>query len=160
MVVHNKAIKELSPADYLVIDQEHKLLEKFLDDLRDACACSNLNQLTDCQTCDHEKMISCQGRIASFLFCVINLTGKHFEHEEAIMLSRPHVTVEYEYFRLHREAHYEIMNKLHALTDECFSLRNRSNPSEIYHQFYEILSDLFEEHNHSFDDPFLQSTKI
>ena len=160
MLVHNQAIKELSPADYLSIEKEHAQLEKFLEDLRDACACSNLNQITDCQTCDHEKMTSCQGRIASFLFCVINLTGKHFEHEEAIMLSRPNVTVEYEYFRLHREAHFNLMQKLHALTDECFLLRNKSNPAEIYRQFYETLSDLFEVHNRSFDNPFLQSTKI
>jgi hemerythrin len=159
MVIHYQAIKELTPADYLAIEKEHAQLEKFLEDLRDACACSNLNQLPDCQSCNHEIMTSCQGRIASFLFCVINITGKHFQHEEAIMLSRPHVTVEYEYYRLHRESHYDLMQKLHALTDECFSLRNKSKPPEIYHKFYESLSDLFKEHNRSFDDPFLQSTK-
>jgi len=160
MVVHNQAINELAPADYLVIEQEHKLLEKYLNDLRNACYCSNLDKVPDCQACDHEKQTSCQGRLASFLFCLINLTDKHFEHEEAIMLSRPHVTADNEYFRLHHEAHHNLMRKLHALTDECFSLRNNSNPAEIYRQFNKTLSDLFEEHDRNFDDPFLQSTKI
>ena len=62
MVIHNQAIKELAPAEYRVIEKEHKLLEKYLSDLRDACGCSNLDQAPDCQACDHEKQASCQGQ--------------------------------------------------------------------------------------------------
>ncbi len=159
MLIHNQAIKELAPADYLIIEKEHALLEKFLNDLRDACACSNLDKLPDCQSCTHEKQTSCQGRLPSFLYYVIDLAGKHFDHEETIMLGRPHVTKEYEYFRIHRQAHADIMQKLHALVDECFSLENNNNAAEVYRQFYKELSDLFEEHDRSFDDPFIQSTK-
>jgi len=32
MLVHNQAIKELAPADYLIIEKEHALLEKFLSE--------------------------------------------------------------------------------------------------------------------------------
>ena len=160
MVIHNQAIKELAPAEYRVIEKEHKLLEKYLSDLRDACGCSNLDQAPDCQACDHEKQASCQGRLHSFLFHISDLAAMHFNHEEAIMLSRQHVTKEYEYFRNHQQAHADILQKLHALSNECLSLRNKSNPAEIYRQFYKRLTDLFEVHDRSFDDPFLQSTKM
>lgn len=160
MSVHILAIKALSPADYLIIENEHALLEKFLSDLRQACACSNLDKFLDCNTCDHEKQTSCQGRLPSFLYHVIDLAAKHFEHEEAIMLSRPHVTEQYKYFRIHQQAHADIMQKLNALVDECFSLDNQNNPAEIYTQLYEKLSYMFAEHDRAFDDPFILSTKI
>jgi hypothetical protein len=35
------------------------LLEKFLRDLRDACACSQQDMLPDCNRCDHERQTSC-----------------------------------------------------------------------------------------------------
>jgi hypothetical protein len=78
MSVHRQAIQELAPADYLVIEKEHKLLEKYLTNLRDACACSNMDHLPDCQTCDQERQTSCQGRLPSFLFDIVDLAGKHF----------------------------------------------------------------------------------
>jgi len=159
MLVHNQAIKELSPADYLVNENKHKSLEKYLRDLLDACGCSKLDKTPNCQTCDHEKQASCQGRLHSFLFHITDLAAKHFDHEEIIMLSRPHVTEKYEYFRNHHQTHADILQKLHALDDECLSLRNKGNPPEIYRQFNEKISDLFVEHDRNFDDPFLQSTK-
>jgi hemerythrin len=160
MLVHNKAIKELSPADYLVIEKEHQLLEKYLNNLRDACYCSNLDKLSDCKTCDSEKQNSCLGRLPSFLFHIIELAGMHFNDEETIMLSRPHVTLDYEYFRTHKQAHADIMQKLHTLTESCLALRSQDNVAEIYIQFHKTLSDLFEEHDRIFDDPFIESTKI
>ncbi|MFA7350046.1 MAG: hypothetical protein WC009_04760 [Methylotenera sp.] len=159
MVTHNQAIKALSPADYLIIEKEHLLLHKFLIDLRNTCACSNLNQHSDCVRCDHEKMTSCQGRLPSYLFYISDLAARHFEHEEQIMLSRPHVTEQYEYFRMHCQAHQEIMDKLQALTDACFSMDSTNDPAETYRQFHQELSDMFEEHDRAFDDPFIQSTK-
>jgi len=159
MSIHVDAIKLLSPADYLVIENEHKLLEKFLHDLRDACVCSNQDALPDCSRCDHEKQTSCQGRLPSFLYYVIDLAADHFNHEEAIMLSRPHVTEDNEYFRVHKLAHAEIMQKLYDLVDECFASNSESNTAEIYIRFYEKLSNIFEEHDRSFDDPFILSTE-
>jgi hemerythrin len=159
MLVHNKAIKNLTPADYLVIEKEHKLLEKYLNNLRDACVCSNLDKLPDCKVCENEKRSSCLGRLPSFLFHIIDLAGMHFDDEETIMLSRPNVTKDYEYFRTHKQAHADIMQKLQALVDECLTLKNKDNVAEIYIQLYEKISDLFEEHDRLFDDPFIESTK-
>lgn len=159
MSVHDKAIKELSPEDYLVIEEEHKLLEKYLIDLRDACACSTADKLADCHTCDHEKQISCQGRLPSFLFYIIELAIKHFEYEETIMLSRSRVTKNYEYFRAHHKAHIDIVETLQALIDESLSLRNDGNTPEIYRHFYENISDIFEKHDQFFDDPFIKPTQ-
>ncbi|MDD2833571.1 MAG: hypothetical protein PHD12_06110 [Methylotenera sp.] len=158
MLVHSQAIKALSPDDYLVIEQEHKLLEQYLESLRDACSCSKATQTPDCQRCDHEMQASCQGRLPSFLFHIIDLASKHFEHEETIMLSRPHVTKDYEYFRAHRLAHEAIIDQLYALSEECLALRNQANIAEIFNQFYKRLNALFEGHDQDFDDPFIKST--
>lgn len=160
MLVHGQAIKELAPADYLMIKNEHKLLEKYLDNLRDACACSNLGKPPESQRCMQEQQTSCQGRLPSFLFHIIDLAGKHFDHEETIMLSRPHVTRDYEYFRIHQQAHADVMRKLNALSDECLLLRDKHNTAEIYKQFHEKLSSIFNEHDRNFDDPFIESTII
>lgn len=159
MLVHNRAIKALAPADYLVIENEHKLLEKYLANLQDACVCSNPDQLPDCPHCDHEMQASCQGRLPSFLFHIIDLAGKHFDHEETIMLSRPHVTQDYAYFRAHQQAHAQVMMQLNALSDQCLKLRNKSNTPDIYSQFYEKLTKIFDQHDRDFDDPFIASTK-
>lgn len=159
MSVHREAIKALSPADYLLIEEEHRLLEKFLCDLRDACACSKLVQVADCNRCSHEQQTSCQGRLPSFLYYVIDLASNHFEHEETIMLQRPNVTENYEYFRAHKLAHVQIMQQLNDLVDECFALDREADTARVYTQFYERLADLFETHDRSFDDPFILSTK-
>jgi hemerythrin len=159
MSIHDQAIKALAPADYLVIEKEHQLLEKFLSDLGNACSCSKLDKLPDCKRCDHEMQTSCQGRLPSFLYYVMDIAANHFDHEEAIMLSRPHVTEDYTYFRIHQQAHADIMQKLNALVEECLALKDDANTAEVYTQFYKELSDIFEEHDKSFDDPFILSTK-
>lgn len=157
MVIHDQAIKQLAAADYLLIEKEHAQLEKFLHDIQDTCC--NLDNSLTCQSCSTGKLASCRGRLPSFLHDVIDLADKHFYHEESIMLSRPHVTEEYNYFRIHHQAHEDIMRKLYALCGECASLDSRGNTAEGYRQFYKKLSNLLEEHDRSFDDPFIQSTK-
>lgn len=159
MLVHNKAINQLAPADYEIINKEHKLLEKYLADLREACTCSHLTS-TDIPSCTLEQQTSCQGRLPSFLFHIIDLAGKHFDHEETIMLSRPHVSENYEYFRIHRQAHLDIMLHLQSLSDQYLSAGNISNIAETYGIFYENISTIFDEHDRLFDDPFIDSTKV
>ena len=158
MSLHNKSIIELSPANHLVIEQQHKMLEKYFIDLRDACAYSATDKQVDCHLCDHEKQASCQGRLPSFLFHIIDLAGKHFDHEETIMLNSAHDTEQYDSIRLHQHAHEGMMLKLQGLANECLSLREQDNTLEIYHYFYEKISDLFEKHDRHFDDPFIKST--
>lgn len=161
MLTHSQAIMALTPSDYRIIEREHKLLEQYLNNLRDACVCSNLDSLPNCQSCDKEKQISCLGRLPSFLFHIIELAGRHFDDEETIMLRRPHVTKDYEYYRNHKQAHISIMQKLQSLVDNCLNLamRDHDGVADIYIQFHNTLLDLFEEHDRLFDDPFIESTK-
>ncbi len=156
MLIHDKAVKKLAPADYIIIEEEHVQLKRFLDDLHDTCC--QLDTLVE-QGSEGEKTATYRGRLPSFLFYVTELATKHFNHEEAIMLSRPNVTEEYNYFRAHKQAHTEILEKLDILVDKCFSLDTQVGIAEIYHQFHKKLSDLFEEHDCAFDDPFILSTK-
>jgi len=157
MATHAQTVKNLTPADYLLIEEEHAALEGLLSDLHDTCC--NLDSLLSCESCSSEKLASCQGRLPSFSFDLIELAGRHFYHEESIMLSRPHVTEEYEYFRAHRQAHANIMRGLTVAVNACAALGKDGNTAEGYRQFCQKTSELLEEHNRAFDDPFIQSTK-
>jgi len=153
MLPHEHAIKMLAPVDYILI--EHELLERYLNDLHDACVDDNLGSQGD----DNDKKASHQGRLPSFLSRIVDLAAKHFDHEEAIMLSRPHITEDSKYFRAHRQAHAGLTQRLHAMVNECLSPDKPSNTAETYRQFYVELSGLFEEHGRLVDDPFIQSIK-
>ena len=156
MIIPVQAIKNLAPADYFLIEEEHERLKSLLHDLHDTSC--NLDNMLSCQSCSREKFASCRGHLPSFFHDLIDVAGKHFYHEESIMLSRPNVTEDYEYFRNHRQAHANIMRELDVIVSECSSLDKMEKTDESYRQFYKRLSDLFEEHDRSFDDPFIQST--
>jgi hemerythrin len=160
MLVHNEAINRLAPADYQMIEKEHELLKKYLSDLHQACACSHSVTVPNDQSCNQGKQTSCQGRLPSFLFYIIDLAAIHFDHEEKIMLSRPQVNENYEYFQFHHQAHIDLMQNLQALADEYLSIRDKENIAGVYRHYYEKISDLFEQHDRLFDDPFITSTKI
>lgn len=153
MLPLDHAIKMPDPVDYILI--EHELLERYLNDLHHACVYDNLDSQRD----DNEKKASRQGRLPSFLSRIVDLAAKHFDHEEAIMLSRPHVTEDSEYFRIHRQAHVDLTQRMQAMVNKCLSLDKQSNTAETYRQFYVELTGLFEEHARLFDDPFIQSIK-
>jgi hemerythrin len=157
MLIHDKAVKKLALAEYNMIEEEHRQLKRFLDDLQDTCF--HLDKLATQET-PSEQIATYRGRLPSFLFYVTELAAKHFSHEEAIMLNRPNVTEDYKYFRIHQQAHIEIIQNLDILVDECFSLDTQISIAEVYHQFHQKLSALFEEHDRAFDDPFIQSTEI
>lgn len=148
--------KSLSPDDYKLIENEHKLLDRFLADLRDTCC--NLDNQLDCSICSKERLASCRGRFSSFLYRLLETTSTHYYHEESIMLSRLHVTEKYEYFRAHRQAHIDIIEELRVIADECGSLNQQGRTADGYRQLYNKISNLFAEHDSSFDTPFIQST--
>jgi hemerythrin len=156
VAIHVQAINKLSPADYRMIEEEHARLRRFLKDLQDTCC--NLGNALDCGRCPGEKNASCRGHLPSFFYDLLDLAGKHFFHEESIMLGRPHVTEDYEYFRRHQQAHLSVMQELNAIVEQCNSLNKQGETAESYRQLYNRLSQLFEEHDRSFDDPFIQST--
>lgn len=156
MTILVPSIKSLPPDDYVLIEAEHERLERFLSDIKDTC-CHLDNQLS-CNSCSSLKFASCSGRLPSFLYDLIDITDKHFCHEESIMLSRPHLTEEYEYFRVHRQAHVNIMLALKKITVECASLLQGRVIADGYRQLHQRVSNLFEDHERLFDDPFIRST--
>jgi hemerythrin len=161
MALHEQSILALSTSDYLRIETQHNLLEKYLNDLSEACVCSNLKYISAIQSCDKEKQSSCLGRLPSFLFLITELAGRHFDNEEAIMLRRPDITKNNEYYLSHKQAHTSIMKSLQSLVDNFFSLalEDKGEVAHIYAKFHNNLMKLFEDHDRLFDDPFIQSTK-
>lgn len=150
------SIKSLAPDDYALIESEHARMEWFLHDIKDTCL--HLDDQLACDSCGSLKLASCYGRLPSFLHNLMEITDKHFHHEESIMLSRPHVTENYEYFRVHRQAHLDIMQALKEIAGDCASFLQQKVIADGYRQLYQRVSGLFEDHDRLFDDPFIQST--
>lgn len=160
MTTQVQPVNELAPADYVLIDEEHARLEKLLHDLHETCG--NLDTLLGCQDCDSEKVATCQGRLPSYIHDLIDLIDIHFYHEESIMLSRPQAKAGksgYEYFRLHQQAHNNIMQELKSIAGKCSTSYKPEKTAEDYRHFYKRLLDMFEEHDRTFDSPFIQSTR-
>lgn len=152
------SIKSLTPDDYVVLEKEHARLERFLSDIEDTCW--HLDNKLNCHGCGSLKFASCYGRLPSFLHDLSEITNKHFAHEESIMLARPHVTEDYEYFRAHRQAHIDIMVALRQIAGECTTLLNQGVIADGYRQLHQKVSHLFEDHEQAFDDPFIRSTLV
>jgi hemerythrin len=148
----------LLPEDYIQIENEHKQLNRFLSDLHDTC-CSLDNEL-DCKSCTREKVASCRGRFPSFLYRMLETTGTHYNHEESIMLARPNITEKNEYFRAHHQAHSDIIKAVKIIAEECKALEQQALTAEGYRLMHQKISTLFEEHDRSFDTPFIQSTYL
>lgn len=149
--------KNLSPEDYLLIEEEHLRLHEFLNDLQKTCC--NLDNQLGCENCTVETLASCRGQLASFFYNFVNLSENHFGHEESIMRSRLRVAEENEYFRKHERAHAKLMDELYAIVSQCSSLDEQGKTAEGYRQLYKRMSELLDEHDRLFDDPFIESTK-
>lgn len=154
MYNHFESNNRLSANDHHLIDQEHELLAKFLNDLRDTCA--NLDNQKGCDACSKEKFASCHGRMYSFLYDLLEISAKHFNHEEMVMLKS--ATTDSEYFRAHQKDHMKIMSSLKEIVDTCATLDQQGITAEGYRRLYKTISNLFKNHNFSFDEPFIKST--
>lgn len=146
----------LSPDDYILIEEEHQQLDQYLNDLLETCC--NINNQLNCSACGREKLSSCSGRFPSFIYRLTETTSKHYNHEEAIMLNRPHVTEKYTYFKAHRQAHTDLIKHLKVIAEKCDVLDQQGKTAEAYRQLYQEIAILFKEHDQHFDDPFIAST--
>lgn len=158
MMMHASSVNSLPQEDYQQIEDEHVRLMEVLDELEGTC-CNMQNQF-GCDQCSREKLAACKGQLTSFFYNLVNLAFNHFSHEESIMLKRPHVTPEYEYFRKHKQAHQGILLELDRAVNTCRSYKQSGQTAEAYRQLHANVSSLFSEHDQSFDDPFIQSTQI
>jgi hemerythrin len=157
MIMHANSVNNLPHEDYQQIEEEHVRLMEVLNELAGTC-CNMQNQL-GCNQCSREKLAACKGQLTSFFYNLVNLAFNHFSHEESIMLKRPHVTPEYEYFRIHKQAHHAILLELDRAVNACRAYKQSGQTAEAYRQLHATVSTLFSEHDMSFDDPFIQSTQ-
>jgi hemerythrin len=150
-------VRQLSPAEYKLIEDEHLQLHNSLKNLRNTCR--NLDNQGSCKNCSREQIAACQGRLASFFYNFINIATNHFEHEETIMLRVSLLAQDKEDFRSHQRAHTNILNELKSKVSQCALLDARGDTSEAYRQLYNRMSELFEEHERLLDGPYIKSTQ-
>ncbi len=157
MDINGLEVKQLAPAEYKLIEDEHLRLHDTLKNLRDTCC--NLDNQGSCQSCSREQLATCRGRLVSFCYNIINIATNHFNHEESIMRRLSLVTHKYEDFRIHQQVHNNILNELNAKVSQCALLDAQGKTSEAYRQLYKRMSELFEEHARLLDEPFIKSTR-
>lgn len=158
MINNALEIKQLSPEEYKLIEDEHLRLHSCLKNLRSTCR--NLENQRSCLNCTREQVGTCQGRLVSFFYNIINIASNHFNHEESILLRQSRVTRKNDDFRRHQQAHNNILYELNAKVSQCAALDANGDTSEAYRQLYKKMSELFEEHALLLDGPHLQSIKL
>lgn len=146
----------LTPEDYRKIAQDHARLHELATDLEDTCC--NLKNGLDCSGCGAARQASCRGRLPSFCFAILELSSRHFQCEELIMLSRPNVTEDSTYYRSHHSAHQNIIARLNRLANQSYAMGKSGQLAEAYRALHADFMRVLEEHDRTFDDPFIQST--
>lgn len=157
MVIHVDAIQNLSPHDFMEIKEEHIRLNESLSLL--CTTCHNIGNELDCQSCSREKLATCQGRLVSFFYNVINFSTTHFKHEESIMLRQSGVTKDDEDYRRHQQAHIDMLNALNEIISECDVLDARGKTAEAYRNLCNKMSEQFKEHDRVFDGIYLKERR-
>lgn len=156
MVFHKHALESLSKEEFSRIAREHRQLVKFVQELEKACECAQQDAHASKLKCNSEDKASCAGRFPSYLYHVIELTSRHFIHEEMIMLEQTHIDKDNQQFIKHHKAHVSVLNKLHNMIDEYFSEINDVPISALYRRFYTDITSLFDKHDRAFDNPFFK----
>jgi hemerythrin len=154
LVIHVEALQNLSPEDFTEIYEEHVRLNDSLNLLCETCR--NLDNQLNCQGCSREQLGTCQGRLVSFFYNVINFSSTHFQREESIMLRQAGVTKDDEDFRRHRQAHIDMLNVLYEIINECDLLDARGKTAEAYRNLCNRMSEQFKEHDRMFDGIYLK----
>jgi hemerythrin len=149
--------KKLAPEEYKLIEDEHMRLHDSLINLRRTCR--NLDSQRSCQSCTREQVATCQGRLVSSFYNIINIATNHFNHEEAVMLRLSLVTNQYDDLRSHQQAHNKILSELNAKVSQCAALDEQGDTAEAYRQLHKKMSELFEEHARLLDSPFVQANR-
>ncbi len=154
MAIHVEAVQNLNPEDLMQISEEHVRLGDSLELL--CTTCHNLDNQLDCRSCNREKLASCQGRLVSFFYNVVNFSSTHFKQEEFIMLRQSGVTKDDEDFRRHQQAHSNMLNALYEIISECDLLDARGKTAEAYRNLCSRMSETFKEHDRMFDGIYLK----
>jgi hemerythrin len=135
------------------MEMEHKQLDRFLEDLRDTCR--NLDSDGVCSSCPNELLACCRGRLPSFVYDLLEICEKHFEHEESLLSTKSHLAESYEYVLTHQQAHAEILQALKSMQIECQKLNQHGLTAQGYRLLFHTVSSLFDEHARLFDDHYI-----
>ena len=155
MMIANPIVTKISDEDYALLEAEHERLNQYLLDLEDTCA--HLSGLRDCGLCDPDLAAACAGRMPSFLHDLLDMTEKHFFHEEAVMVQMLNHDNNNEHLKAHRRAHMQILRATHQVISEASELNRQGETSQAYRLLFTKMTKLLNEHTSIFDMPFVES---
>lgn len=155
MATDHSMITKINEDDYALLEAEHERLNQYLLDLEDTCA--HLSGLRDCGLCDPEIASACAGRMPSFLHDLLDMTEKHFFHEEAIMIEMLNHDNNNEHLKTHRRAHMQILQATHQVIGEANTLNRQGETAQAYRLLFTTMTKLLNEHTSIFDMPFVEA---
>jgi hypothetical protein len=155
MMTDQPTITKINYDDYALLEAEHERLNQYFLDLEDTCA--HLNDLRDCGFCDPEITSACAGRMPSFLHDLLDMTEKHFFHEETIMIKMLNHDNNNEHLKAHRRAHMQILQATHLAIGEANTLNRQGETAQAYRLLFTKMTQLLNEHTSIFDMPFVDA---
>lgn len=155
MMTANPIVTKINDEDYALLEAEHERLHQYLLDLEDTCA--HLSSPRDCSLCDPDLAAACAGRMPSFLHDLLDMTEKHFFHEEAVMVEMLNHDNNNEHLKAHRRAHMQILQATHQAIREASELNKQGETAQAYRLLFTKMTKLLNEHTSIFDMPFVES---
>lgn len=131
-----------------MVHRDHAKLQQYLRDVEDTC--TQLNSLQGCRHCSTNRQAVCQGRISSFLFDLIDITNRHFLHEELLMAEAAD-KIDDTTRQAHHLAHANITHAINELYAQSAKSAEQGRYHETYQRLYMTLTELFSEHEQMFD---------
>ena len=133
------------------IDEEHSRLAQMLRDLCETCGGS----VADCRSCSKEKVVSCQGRLPSFLYDFQELVHENFDHEERVFNDELLSETDRHNLQLHRAAHANLMREIGHLIQQSAELSWQGDVATAIRHFRQFITDKFDDHAESYDVPLM-----
>ncbi|MDZ4140535.1 MAG: hypothetical protein U1C48_00880 [Methylotenera sp.] len=145
-----QGVREFSMVERRQIEDEHVRLNQFLQNLRETC--DEFYSLEGCQSCDREKIASCQGRLISFEHVFLDFLIEHFKNEEKIMAGIFNNQDTNEHFLLHQQEHDNLLREMDNLMHKLSNMSERGQTVVAIREFHHRVMELFGEHFRNFDD--------
>ena len=152
MLHPDQDVRTLNPVELGLIEREHAHLQRFLCDLRDTCC--EFESGRNCDGCEHEKTVSCQGRMASFCYDFMDLVDEHFDNEEQFMRAGLASPEDDDDFLRHLQAHSRLTQEMRKSVLQALTLSKQGDTAAAVRLLYDEISRMFGEHARAYDRTF------
>jgi len=138
------------------IDQQHEMLESYLDQLNSVCSKYKKNQNIRCEQCRQDERQKCKAELKRTVNSLTNFMAGHSSYEEKMMDLLPRKPDCLKHIKGHKAAHQGMMKALRNLSKQV----DEGYPLLISQKAYKNISSILGDHAIRFDDPLIKMSNI